>query len=267
MSGDPQHEAFPLAFRLDTPFGLCVGVRLAMAQADAAVILPLLHPAERVLAEGLRGARLVEFAGGRVAARRARRALSAPDGPTLRAAGGAPWADGVAISIAHTRHIAVALAGSDPARPVGVDVETRAADPGDALLAERIVTPAEEAADHASTPLPVVARLALKEAAWKALYPVRGPVGLRDIQVVRDGPGVSVRSPGHDSGRRLAAELRFVEGHVLAIAIVADGADPQVAETGGRTVPRRSSISRPAARPSGTQTVSHTQSADVTFTS
>lgn len=265
-SGD---APFPLAFRLETPFGACVGVRLAGAPADPDVLLPLLHPAERSLAEGLRGARLVEFVGGRVAARRARRALSTADGPTLRATGGGPLAEGIAISIAHTRHLAVALAGPDPARPVGIDVEALAADPGDHLLAERIVTPEEEAADGAATPLPVVARLALKEAAWKALYPVSGPVGLRGIEVVRDGGGVSVRMPGLDIGRRLAAELRFVEGHVLAVAIVTDDDAPQVAvaDAGPRAGRRRSSISQPAARPSGTQTVSHTQSADVTFTS
>lgn len=267
MSGDSLYAVFPPAFRLETRFGHCVGVHLATTSADPTVLLSLLHPAERPLAEGLRGARLVEFVGGRVAARLARRALSAADGPTLRAAGGTPLAEGIAISIAHTRHLAVALAGNDGSRPVGVDVERLAPDPGDHLLTERIVTPEEEAADLASAPLPVVARLALKEAAWKALYPLAGPLALRAIAVIRDRDGVSVTARG--SGCKLDAELRFVAGHALAIAAATDDGTAQVAADGAgmSAARRRSSISQPAASPSGTQIVSQTQSAGVTFAS
>jgi 4'-phosphopantetheinyl transferase EntD len=270
MSPRPTDAIFSPAFRIATPFGLCVGLRLAAAPAEPAVLLPLLHPRERPLADGLRGARLVEFVGGRIAARQARLSVSGEDGPTLRGTDGAPSAPGVAISIAHTRCLAVALAAADPAHPVGVDVEMLAADPGDPLLAERIVTAEEAAADRACGPVAVIARLALKEAAWKALSAVAGPVGLRDIVAVRDGIGLAVRVPRLADRWALAAHLVAVEDHALALVAVTDETGRQVAAGGAErnsAARRRSTISQPAARPNGTQMVSQTQSAGVTFTS
>jgi 4'-phosphopantetheinyl transferase EntD len=266
VSPGPADAPFPIAFRRTSPFGLCVGVRLTAVPADAAVLLPLLHPAERTLADGLRGPRLVEFAGGRIAARLARRALSGEDGPTLRGPDGAPTAPGVAVSIAHTRHLAVALVSADPARPVGVDIEGLASDPGDALLAERIVTADETASDQTHGALPVVARLALKEAAWKALSGVAKSAGLRAIMAVRDGAGVAVRLPRFP-GLALVAEFTVVEDHALALVAVTAGSsrqDARGASAGGSAAVRRSIISQPAPRPSGTQMVSQIQSVGVT---
>ena len=214
---------FPLAFRLATPFGPCVGIALDGAPADPAVLLPLLHPDERPLATGLRGQRLVEFAGGRIAARLGRAGMPGADGPTLRSAAGAPLCDGAAVSIAHTRHLAVALTGPSAARPVGVDVELLATHPGDGLLEERITTADERAVEQGAGRLAVVERLALKEAAWKALHPLVGPIPLRDIHVVRGRSGISVASPRLNGTVTLAGALHAINGHVLGLVAAAPG--------------------------------------------
>ena len=67
-------ELFPVAFRFeDARFGTCVGVHLpAACRRSAGAACSALHPEERELCRAMRGARLEEFAGGRVASRLAR---------------------------------------------------------------------------------------------------------------------------------------------------------------------------------------------------
>ena len=223
MSPAPHAAVFALAFRLATPFGPCVGVALDGAPTDPDVLLPLLHVDERPLAADLRGRRLVEFAGGRIAARLGREGMPGAPGPTLRTAAGAPVCDRAAVSIAHTRHLAVALTGPSAARPVGVDVELLATHPGDGLLEERITTDDERAADQGAGRLAVVERLALKEAAWKALHPLVGPIPLRDIHVARRSGGISVAVPRLNGSVALAGTLHAIDGHALGLMAATRG--------------------------------------------
>jgi 4'-phosphopantetheinyl transferase EntD len=216
----PPAALFPVAFDLDTRFGRSVCVALAPALvADARAAMALLHPEERALCQGMRGARLVEFAGGRIAARIARAGMPGADRPTLRGPGGMPLAAGVSLSISHTRRLAVALA-HDGAATIGVDLEEDAEDDGDGLLAERIVSDIERSADRLGEPIAPVFRLSLKEATFKALYPRGGPVALRRIAVRRRGdgqPGFDVAAAGVSG---IAVELRRIAGHVLSFARV-----------------------------------------------
>ncbi len=236
---------FPLAFRIDAPFGAIVGVDLAAATAaEPAALVAALHPEEQPLCRGMRGARLAEFAGGRAASRLARAGMPGGDGPTLRSADGAPRAGPISVSISHTARIAVALAGTARGCHVGVDIETLDDAPGLDLLAERILAEGEAAAADA---MPIVARLSLKEAAYKACFPVVGHVPLRRI-VIGGGDGAAL--PARIATIDVAAASYRVGGDVVSAAAA-----------------RRAAISQPAASPIGSHMVNHTQSIGVRITS
>ena len=210
---------YPTVFAASMPFGRCAAVDLATAAtADPTTLTALLHPSERALCAAMRGARLVEFVGGRIAARRARAGMPDADGPTLRGPGGMPMAAGCAsLSLSHSRRYAVALARKDGPGSVGIDIEPLDADGDDTLLAERILSDAECQADAAGEPIPLIRRLSLKEAAYKALYPSRGPVPLRALSVLRskDG-GFRLATRG---GEELGAAAVELDGHVLSLAL------------------------------------------------
>jgi 4'-phosphopantetheinyl transferase EntD len=203
---------FAAAFRFeDARFGTCAGVHLPPAgSVDAAALLAVLHPEERKLCRSMRGARLVEFAGGRVASRLARTGVTNASGPTLIGANGAPEAAGVRISLSHTQKLAVALASPDLRYAVGVDIEAIATDGlGDDLLAERILSPAD------APDIGIVQGLSIKEAAYKAIFTLTGShFPLRDIAVAREGEGFSVRL----AGLEVEAISSSIEGHYLSLA-------------------------------------------------
>jgi 4'-phosphopantetheinyl transferase EntD len=210
---------YPVAFDFDTPFGRCVAVDLLpAAAADRIAIISRLHPDEQALCHRMRGARLVEFAGGRIAAALALMDSTARGKPTLRGPGGMPTvAGGISISISHTRRLAVALAGSR-AGPVGVDIEPFDDDDPHGHLAGRILSKAERHADAAGDAIPIGWRLSLKEAAYKALFPRLGHVPLRSIGVGRrhdGGPGFVIAAP---TGISVVADARPIVGHVLSLA-------------------------------------------------
>jgi 4'-phosphopantetheinyl transferase EntD len=204
-------ELFPLAFRFaDARFGTCVGVHLPAGSVDPLALLESLHAEERELCRAMRGARLTEFAGGRVASRLARAGMEHDGSPTLFGANGAPHAGSVRISLSHTQRLAVALASPDVGYAVGVDVEAIAGDRrGDELLAERILSP-EEGAD-----IDIVQRLSIKEAAYKALFALTHThLPLRDIVVARVGDGFRIRVPTAE----VEAFSSRIEGHYLSLA-------------------------------------------------
>lgn len=238
MSAPAGLALFPLAFRIDTPFGPCIGVDLAATlAADPAVLVAALHPDERPLCIAMRGARLAEFAGGRIASRLARAGMPGGDGPTLRSLDGAPQAGPVNVSISHTARFAVALAGTRADRHVGVDIETLDDPPGLDLLAERILAAAETQGDA----MPVIERLSLKEAAWKACFPLVGHVPLRRIVI--------------GGGAAPTARVDAIDVDVAAYRVGDDVVSAAAA--------RRPAISHPAASPIGSHMVNHTQSIGV----
>jgi 4'-phosphopantetheinyl transferase EntD len=211
---------YPVAFAIDFGFGRCFGVGLAAAlDADPATLPTLLHAEERPLCTGMRGARRVEFVGGRIAARLTRTGLPGAAGPTLRGPGGAPTATGgIRVSISHSRRFAVAIATAEAGCSIGVDIEALDEDGPIPLLAERILSDDERAADHTGAPIAVLRRLSLKEAAHKALFPRCGHIPLRRISVLQPdsgGSGYRIATPA-DHGP-ITADSRDLDGHVLSV--------------------------------------------------
>ncbi len=214
---------YPVAFAIDTGFGRCVGVDLSAAlDADPAALLARLHPEELPYCQGMRGARLVEFAGGRIASRLARAGMHGADRPTLRGPAGMPTAtSGVSVSISHARRIAVALANAEAGRTIGVDIEALDEHGAIPLLAERILTDAERASDLTSEAIPVLRRLSLKEAAYKALFPRCGHVPLREISVLRPGSSADYHIDTPACPRLFTAAARDLDEHVLSYVCLA----------------------------------------------
>jgi len=211
---------YPVTFIIDTGFGRAVGVDLAAAvDANPATLIALLHPEERPMCDGMRGARLVEFAGGRIACRLARDGIPGADGPTLRGASGEPAAKGgVSVSISHARRYAVALAKAGTGCTVGIDIEPLDDDGAGVLLAGRILSEHERAADGAGEAIPALRRLSLKEAAYKALFPRLGHIPLRDILVTRRRAAYRITTPACD--RPIAAASHDHDGHALSLVRV-----------------------------------------------
>jgi 4'-phosphopantetheinyl transferase EntD len=202
---------FPLAFQFeDARFGTCAGVHLPPpGSVEAAALLAELHPEERDLCWSMRGARMVEFAGGRVASRLARAAMQHEPGPTLMGPHGVPEVQGGGISLSHTQRLAAALANPDLCHTVGVDIEAIDASPhGHELLAERILAPGE------APDIDIVQRLSIKEAAYKAIFALTGMhLPLRDIAVMRDSQGFRIPIPALE----VEAKSIRIEGHYLSL--------------------------------------------------
>jgi len=212
---------FPAILDAETRFGRCVVVRLEpAADAGAAAIAALLHRDEQALCRDMRRPRLIAFAGGRLAAGLAKQGTAATGTPTLIASDGPPIpTNGVAVSISHSRTCAAALAASMPGWGVGVDIETLEGGDTGALLAERILSDAECTADARCVPIPVLWRLSLKEAVYKALFPRLGHVPLRHIEVTRPFgavPGYAIAVRGQETS--VAADAMEFRGHVLSFA-------------------------------------------------
>jgi phosphopantetheinyl transferase (holo-ACP synthase) len=93
--------------------------------------------------------------------------------------------NGASVSISHARRFAVAVASDAPDTSVGVDIEPLDQDGPLTLLAERILSEQERGAHFEGEPVPILRRLSLKEAAYKALFPRYGHVALQEIAVLR----------------------------------------------------------------------------------
>jgi 4'-phosphopantetheinyl transferase EntD len=223
VSEEAGEDLYPVAFDLDTGFGRCVGVDLSAALvADPAALPALLHPEERPLCHGMRGARLVEFTGGRIASRLARAGMPGANRPTLRGPAGLPMTTGgISVSISHTRHLAVALANAEAGCTVGVDIEALDETGAIPLLAGRILSEDERAAELTGEAIPILRRLSLKEAAYKALFPRFGHIPLKAISVLpsdQAGAGYRITTPaGHGP---VTAAARDLDRHVLSYARV-----------------------------------------------
>ena len=148
-----------------------LGLAFAVAEAGEADTVRLL-PGEASLCDGMPPARLAEWLGGRLAARRALAMLGRPDEAVLADRGRPVFPAGIRGSISHSAGVAVALAGPAAfALGVGVDVERRRL----ALRAvDRVASDAERAWVFAA-PAEVSRRerltflCSVKESAFKAL--------------------------------------------------------------------------------------------------
>ena len=166
------------------PAGVVVGVATEADEDDS-----LLHPAELELTRTMIPARKREFAAGRNAARRALARLGFHDATLPRRPSGHDvlWPEGSAGSISHTRGLrAVACVRSSKFISVGIDVE-EAGPLGDEIIDAICRREELEALAHLPAPLPSDwPRLvfAMKEAAYKALFPVtRRVLTFHDVRV------------------------------------------------------------------------------------
>jgi 4'-phosphopantetheinyl transferase EntD len=176
---DNTHQAAPYseAFRLDTPFGPCVGIALPSAGRFSEDQKAQLHPQEAAFAESLSDLRARTYVGGRLALRAAIRlaGLKAED-PVLTGSAGEPQlpAD-IWGSISHKQDLAVAVACRAQGRgALGIDLETN--QPGRIDIAPRVLVPEELAAlAHLAEPerwRQTRQAFSAKEAIYKAGYPL-----------------------------------------------------------------------------------------------
>lgn len=143
--------------------------------------------------------------------------------PILRSTSGAPiWPAGVVGSMAHDDRIAVAAVGlRRDLDAVGIDIEPAAPLPPDML--ELIVTPRERRA-IADNPLGAKLLFAIKEAVYKAAYPLDHEfLDFHDIEVDLPGRLATTRA-----GRTLALHW-CVFSHLLVVATVQKGFDGPLA--------------------------------------
>ena len=214
---------YPVAFDRQDRFGRCIGVWLARAQTyDPSVLAQLLHPRERTICRSMKGARRVEWIGGRIASQMAREDTPDAGRPVLVNAIGGPETGGrVQLSISHTRRLAVALVGASGLHSVGVDIEQPAIGIfEEQLLVEKIVSTREQRSNSGWRYIPPVQLLSIKEAVFKAVCALTGkPVALRDIHVRRtkNGKGRFQIAP-FANGVKAEVDSRPVNGHILSIA-------------------------------------------------
>jgi 4'-phosphopantetheinyl transferase EntD len=209
--------------------GRCVAVTLP--EADAAVTTMAaerLLPEEREAAAAFGAVRRRGWVGGRVAMREALARIGKTAPPILADERGAPrLPPGLAGSISHKEHVAVALVAIEEAAKVGVDVEVDA--PRGRDIAARVLRPEELAAlegmGEEERARSVLLRFSAKEAVYKALDPyVKRYVGFLEIAVVLKDDGTGEVTPHlPEAEGRFAFEVRWVrrEGLLLTTARVA----------------------------------------------
>jgi 4'-phosphopantetheinyl transferase EntD len=215
-------------FDVTLDHGRCVGVTLPEEdEAIAAMAAERLLPEERDAAAALGPVRRRGWVGGRVAMREALARIGKTAPPILADERGAPRLPaGLAGSISHKDHVAVALVATEETARVGVDVEVDRARGHD--IAGKVLRPEElvelegmEAEERARA---VLLRFSAKEAVYKALDPyVRRYVGFLEIAVVlnEDGTG-EVRPHLPDGEGPFVFEVRWMKraGLILTTARV-----------------------------------------------
>ncbi|SEQ84743.1 4'-phosphopantetheinyl transferase family protein [Streptomyces radiopugnans] len=169
------------------PAWASAGLGLGLAVVSDPRAVPA-GPAEEAAAAAMPPRRRLEFLAGRLAARRALRAVGLECGQIPRAGRLPRFPPGRAASIAHSAGVAVAVARA-PGRdlPLGCDLELR---PLPAEAVRLVLRDDEEALLHAppsgTAPWSVTSLFSAKEAAWKALH--TGPRALPDgmLRSLRD---------------------------------------------------------------------------------
>jgi enterobactin synthetase component D len=189
---------FELAWVRAVRFGVLAAIELPQGVEPVAEnVLARLAPEERARATQERGRRQIEFVGGRLAARSAAEALGLESwAALLPGKEREPLAPvGVTVSITHKTDLAIALVAPLAHGHVGIDLE------GDGrermTIASRICRPEElseiEALPESQRWHAVLMRFAIKEAVYKAVFPVvRHFFGFQSAHVALDGPGIPV---------------------------------------------------------------------------
>ena len=193
---DPPHVTLPfdVAFVEPHAFGVIAGVSLPPGKDPVDDdVLARLHPLESAVARSLRGYRQIEWAGARLAWHAAAERLGIARAALLSGHEREPLSpEGVSVSITHKRDLAIALVADAAHGSVGIDLEsvTGAA----SNVASKILRPEELRAIHDLTEPALTAaillRFAVKEATYKAIYPlVRRHVAYDEARVEVDASG------------------------------------------------------------------------------
>lgn len=206
---------FDIAWVREVPFGVLAAVPLpAGTEPVPESVLERLYVEERAAVAGERGRRVIELAGGRLAARAAAEALGVPWGPLLSDGERQPVVPaGVTASITHKTDLALALVARADAGLVGVDLE------GDGrarlAIASRVCRP-EELAEVNALPEAerwpaVLVRFAVKEATYKAVFPhVRHFFGFQAARVAVPSGEVTLFLPEEDPPVQLETHLEWL---------------------------------------------------------
>lgn len=184
------------AFRHANAHGVLVAFRIPDSPTPVPVeVISRLHPEEAERARTLQGYRQVQFVGGRLAARAARKTVGAPPGALLSDERGAPLAPkGWACSISHKNDVAIAMFARSRLGSVGVDIE--AYGPKRMRIASRVLRP-EELAEIAPLPedrrwIATLIRFSIKESIYKALAPqLKRYIGFHEASVRPDLNGTA----------------------------------------------------------------------------
>lgn len=196
----------------------------------AANLVDGLHPDEEAHARDMNPRRRVEFVAGRSAGRLALLRAGHPDAVIGRSSDGVPqFPLGYVGSISHKHERAVAIVGrSDGALGIGVDLEF---DEGhdEAALSVEIFTTAESAAlEHLragepSLRSPATLGLAVKEAVYKAVYPItRTEFDFDDVEIFFPGSRSfrAIRFPG-DAALVVEGRYELSGRWIVAMALAA----------------------------------------------
>ena len=241
---------FGTAFEMRTPRGVCLAVYLPTGSDEPAAATTQsasvdLHEAELEVMAGMLPHRRVTYAGGRLAMRRALRAVGAAasaNEAVLTDDTGAPSVSGVASgSISHTDGLAAAFASAEAAEgvrtafAVGVDVE-RTSRPLALTVARRVLTDGERRTlgkeAGLSSGADLLLRTSIKEALYKALHPLlRRTIRWQSVQVYPQSDGacaVCMQELLDEVGTPLIAEAAWCvrDGYFVSTAAASVVASP-----------------------------------------
>lgn len=172
VSGVPSRQMFSDGVRALFPAGVALGVARVGEGRTADLLTDELAGLDRMAP-----ARAAEFIAGRLALRHAQKSLSVAGFAVPNAADRSPqWPEGFCGSISHARGLAVAVLAhrSERLLSIGVDIEDDSALPAD--LHDIVLVPEERAAlaDKVDAGQQAKAVFVVKEAVYKAQYPLTG---------------------------------------------------------------------------------------------
>ena len=186
----------------------CVLPAETVVEVTTEASLDALLPDEAAATKEWAPQRQLQFAAGRLCARRALARLRYPAVPILFDAEGAPiWPSGVVGSISHKRqNCVVTVARSSRTRGLGVDLECHIAESreSEAEIVRRVCVKASERRQaktlRGATKSPGTLFLSAKEAFFKFQFPLTGTLlSWADVEIIVGDRGFRARAPARSS--------------------------------------------------------------------
>jgi enterobactin synthetase component D len=184
-----------------------------------------LLPEEVAIAETLKGFRVGEFVGGRIALRAACGQLGTRASVLGRNDRGAPTLpEGYVGSVSHKGTLAIGMVARAAGGTLGVDLEEYL--PERPAVASKVLTESEQAAVAALDPnvrwMGILLRFSIKESIYKALDPyVHRYVGFQEAEVHPDLQGtaeVELRLKNGEGPLQVDARYQWIRGRLLTSA-------------------------------------------------